>query len=100
MEEGEKPYEEEGEGSDAGAAFGPSQWSDAEDYGAQDWSAAVAALPADPVPTVAGNEELVDTSATISSEKRGARHEVHDARGDLCRSCGGAATSGRSCLGG
>jgi hypothetical protein len=56
------------EGSDAGAASEPSQWSDEEEYGAQDFRASVEALPVEQVPTVADNEELDDTTATISAE--------------------------------
>ena len=68
LENGEKPYEATDQGSDAGAASDQSQWSDAEDYREQDWSASVEALPAEQVPTVSDNEELDDTSATISAE--------------------------------
>ena len=68
LEDGEKPYEEVDEGSDTGAASEPSQWSDEEEYGAPGFRASVEALPAGPVPTVAGAEELEDTVATISAE--------------------------------
>ena len=44
LEDGEKPYEEADQGSDAGAASDPSQWSDAEDYREQDWRASVEAF--------------------------------------------------------
>ena len=70
MEGGGKPYDEADQGSDDGAASDPSQWSDAEDYRKQGWSASVEALPADQVPTVADNEELEDRAATISAEAR------------------------------
>jgi hypothetical protein len=68
LENGEKPYEEAGQVSDVGAASDQSQWSDAEDYREQVWSASVEALPVDQVPTVADNVELEDTAATISAE--------------------------------
>ena len=69
MEDGAKPYEEKGEGSDSGAASEPSQWSDEPSRdGSEDVRASVEALPADPVDAVAGTEEVEDTVPTISSE--------------------------------
>jgi hypothetical protein len=47
LREGEQPYEEKEYGSDSGAASETSKWSDAFGYEAEEWSAAVAALPED-----------------------------------------------------
>ena len=47
MGEGEQPYMDEEHGSDSEAASETSKWSDADDYEAEDWSAAVAAFPED-----------------------------------------------------
>ena len=45
LEQGELPYEDDGQGSDAGTESGGSNWSGADGYEAEDWSAAVAAVP-------------------------------------------------------
>ena len=68
MEEGEQPYEDEEQGSDAGAESDTSQWSDADGYEAEDWSAAVAALPEDQAFAGKSNEELEDTLVPVLAE--------------------------------
>ena len=68
MEQGEQPYEDEGQGSDAGAESGGSNWSDADGYEAEDWSAAVAAVPEEQEFAENGNEELEDNSVVVSAE--------------------------------
>ena len=65
--EGEQPYEDEEQGSDAGAESDASQWSDAGGYEAEDWSAAVAALPEDQEFAGNDNEELEDTLVPVSA---------------------------------
>ena len=68
LAEEEQPYEDEEQGSDAGAESNASQWSDAGGYEAEDWSAAVAAVPEDQEFAGKGNEELEDTLAPVSAE--------------------------------
>jgi len=68
LEEEEQPYEDEEQGSDAGAESNASQWSDAGGYEAEDWSAAVAAVPEDQEFAGKGNEELEDTLVPVSAE--------------------------------
>ena len=71
MEDGEKPYEDEEQGSDAGSAFDHSSGSDADGYEAEGWSAAVAALPEDQEFTGADNEEPEDTLTPVSAGSAG-----------------------------
>ena len=56
------------QGSDAGAESGGSNWSDTDGYEAEDWSAAVAAVPEEQEFAENGNEELEDNSALVSAE--------------------------------
>ena len=77
LEEGEQPYKDEEQGSDSGAASETSKWSDAEDYEAEGWSAAVAALPDDHAFAGNSDEELDGTFVPCHS-----RREVTQGHGD------------------
>ena len=68
MREGEQPYEEKEQGSDSGAASETSKWSDADGYEAEEWSAAVAALPDDHAFAGYSDEELDGTLVPVSAE--------------------------------
>ena len=63
-----QPYEEKEQGSDSGAASETSKWSDADGYAAQDWSAAVAALPDNHAFAGNNDEELDGTLVPVSAE--------------------------------
>ena len=77
MKEGEQPYEDGEQGSDAGSASETSPWSDADGSEAEVWSAAVAALPDDHAFAGNSDEELDDTLVPCHS-----RREVIEAHGD------------------
>jgi hypothetical protein len=68
LEEGEQPYKDEEQGSDSGAPSEASKWSDAEDYEAEDWNAAVEALPDDHAVAGTSGEEMECALAPVSAE--------------------------------
>jgi hypothetical protein len=68
LEEGEQPNKDEEQGSDSGAPSEASKWSDAEDYEAEGWNAAVEALPDDHAVAGASDEEMKGALVPVSAE--------------------------------
>jgi len=77
LKEGGQPYEEKEYGSDSGAASETSTSSDADGYEAEEWSAAVAALPDDHAFAGNSDEELDGTLVPCHS-----RRDAIEAHGD------------------